>query len=316
MTYAGQTRQGRQPAILALTQDAFNKDDVITADADNAELGFAGAFSGTSSAGLKVTTLMKSSKDSQLVNAMQALTDPQQTVEQFHGSGVEYPLAVRVEGIFKTAFPEGRPNDTGAQPNKAPAPAQSLKTSAQANTVILFGDADFIQDAIAVRVLQSLDGSQHIAEPANANLSLAEGAVDQLAGSDALIALRSRGVTQRPFTRVKTMEDKAQAAYRDKIRELETSLRDTQSKLADLQHSKSEAGQFILSPEQQEQIANFRKTEADVRRQLKDVRRSLRADIDSMEDDLKWFNIALMPAVVAMAGIVIGLVKHRRAAAR
>jgi ABC-type uncharacterized transport system involved in gliding motility auxiliary subunit len=317
MTYCAQTRQGKQPAILALTADAFNKEDIITADMDNAELGFAGVFSGTSSAGLKVTTLMKSSKDSELVNPMQADSDPAEILSQFHGSGIEYPLALRVQGIFKTAFPEGKPVDTGAQPGRAPAPAQSLKASAQENTVILFGDADFIQDPVAVTEVQNPFGTaQRLVMPANGNLNLAESAVEQMAGNDALIALRSRGVTARPFTRVKTMEDKAEAAYRDKIQQLETSLRDTQTKLAQLQNSKPGGGQFILSPRQQEEIANFRKTEGGVRKQLKDVRRSLRANIDSMEDELKWFNIALMPAIVAAVGIGAGLVRHRRAAAR
>lgn len=324
MNYCVQTREGRQPAVLAMNEEAFNKDDIVTADADNAVLAFSGVFSGISTTGLKVTPLIKTSRNSELVDVMQARMAGGEVISRFHAGGEEYPLAIRLTGKFKTAFPDGKPEaapdaQTGKTEEKKeektnPAP---LRESAQENTVILFGDADFIQDPVAVNEMDNpFGGRERFVMPANGNLNIAQSAVEQMAGDNALIALRSRSVSERPFTLIKQMQGIAEASYRNKIQELEVSLRDTENKLADLQQNKDKGQKFILSPEQQKEITNFRKTEADVRRQLKEVRRNLRFEIDSLENRLKWFNVALMPALVAVAGITIGLIKRRYAAAR
>jgi ABC-type uncharacterized transport system involved in gliding motility auxiliary subunit len=318
MTYAGATRQGRQPAVLALGGDAFSTDDIVTADADNAVLAFAGVFSGTSSAGLKVTPLITTSENSQLVEGMMAQMSGDQIASRFAASGEKMALAIRLTGKFKTAFPNGKPAASPDADKKDAKPdAGALKESAQENTVLLFGDADFIQDPIAVDEIQNpFGGQQRIVMPTNGNLALAQSAVEQMAGDNALIALRSRGVSVRPFTLVRQMQERAEASYRGKIQELEESLRETESRISQLQQTKDSGQKFILSPEQQKEIANFRKKEADARKELKTVRRSLRSEIDSLENRLKWLNIAAMPALVAVAGIIIGLIKRQRAAAR
>jgi ABC-type uncharacterized transport system involved in gliding motility auxiliary subunit len=164
-------------------------------------------------------------------------------------------------------------------------------------------------------------GGQRMVIPANGNLALAQAAIDQLTGDNNLIAIRSRASRERQFTVVKAMQAKAESAYRNKIKELEASLADAQSKLNELQRSKGDKGaqgaqRFILSPEQQVEIANFRKKEAEVKVQLKDERKKLRTDIDSLENRTKWLNIALMPAIVAAAGVGLAVVRHKRRAAR
>ena len=45
MNYVARTRQGRSPAILILTEAAMNKEDIVTADADNVVMAMAGTFS-------------------------------------------------------------------------------------------------------------------------------------------------------------------------------------------------------------------------------------------------------------------------------
>ena len=296
MDYVGRTRQGRAPSVLQLTEKAVNKDDVLTGDVDNLLMVFAGAFSGTPTEGLTQTVLIKSSKNSQLVDPMTAQMGGDEVAKSFNASGTEYSLAVRLAGKFKTAFPEGKPKAPDAKPPEAnPAekkpdekkdePAdQSLKESVQENAVVLVGDSDMIQDQVAVTEAVNPFGGQRMVMPQNGNLALAQGAVEQLTGDSNLISVRSRASRERPFTVVKKMQADAEANYRTKIKDLETSLADAQKKLNELARSKSaEGGQrFILSPEQQAEIANFRKKETDVKQQLKTERKKLRADIDSL----------------------------------
>ncbi len=328
MDFVGRTRQGPQPAVLALNEKAVNKDDVITADADNLFMVFAGAFLGTPAEGLKQTVLIKSSKNSQLVDPMSAQMGGKKVGQDFVASGIEYPLALRLTGKFKTAFPDGKPKAAeppkpeGEKPEekKPDAPAESgLKESKEDSAVVLIGDADFIQDQIAVQeAANPFGGGQRVVMPANGNLAFAQGAIEQLTGDNNLITVRSRASRERQFTVVKEMQAKAESAYRSKIKELETSLQTTQTKLNELQRSKADQGgqKFILSPEQQQEITNFRKKEADSKQQLKLERKKLRGDIDSLENRIKWTNIALMPAVVAVAGIGLAVLRHKRRAAR
>jgi ABC-type uncharacterized transport system involved in gliding motility auxiliary subunit len=319
LNYMGRTRQGRAPSVLALTDQAMNGDDIITAQADNLFMVFAGAFAGTPTAGLKETVLIKTSKDSELIDPSAAQGPGDTVVNSFVASGVEYPLAVRLTGKFKTAFPKGKPGAADAKPGDKKEEDKSLKESAQENSVVLIGDSDLIQDQVSVQEMQNpFGGGQRMVMPANGNLAFAQGAIEQMTGDDNLISVRSRASRERPFTVVKKMQNAAESNYRSKIKELETSLSEAQTKLTELQNVKGDktGGKFILSPEQQQEIANFRKKETDVKQQLKAERKKLRTDIDSLENRIKWLNIAGMPVAVTFLGLGLALVSRKRRAAR
>ena len=51
----------------------------------------------------------------------------------------------------------------------------------------------------------------------------------------------------RPFTVVKKMQAAAEASYQDKIKQLQDSLSETQSKISDLQKNKQPGQRFIPS---------------------------------------------------------------------
>lgn len=323
MNYLARTRQGRAPAILVLTEAAMNKDDIVTADADNLVMAMAGTFSGTPAQGLKETVLIKSSPNSELVDLMMAQFGGESIASGFTPSGKEFPLALRLSGKFKTAFPEGKPKPKPGEetPNEEKKDEKkeeeksgpALKESSKDSTVVLVGDSDMLQDQLAVRDIPNPLGPRWIM-PANGNLSFAQSVVEQLSGDSDLISVRSRASRERPFTVVKKIQADAEANYRSKIKELETSLSDTQRKMSELQKGKQEGQRFILSPEQQQELSNFQKKEADVKTELKKVRKQVRAEIDSLETRVQWLNIAAMPAVVALSGL--GLAVWRRSKSR
>jgi ABC-type uncharacterized transport system involved in gliding motility auxiliary subunit len=152
--------------------------------------------------------------------------------------------------------------------------------------------------------------------PANGNIDLAQSMIEQLAGGDELAAVRARASRDRPFTVVKRMQAEAENKFRDKIAELERGLNETQTRLAELERSKDAGQQFILTPEQQEEIKSFRKKEAEAKKELKEVRKTLRREVDALEQRIKWTNILAMPLLVAAAGLVIAFVRHRLQGAR
>ncbi|MCF7762629.1 MAG: Gldg family protein [Verrucomicrobia bacterium] len=304
------------PAVLSLTDKGLNTDDVITAQTDNLLIPFAGAFTGTPAEGLEQTVLMKTTEKSQLVERFMAEFSGEQTVKDFVASGKELPLAIRLAGKFKTAFPDGKPAAAPADPN-AETPAEtsaSLKESRDSGVVILVADADFLNDQFSVQI-QNIFG-QRIISPRNGNLNIVQNMVEQLAGDSNLIAVRSRATLSRPFTVVKTMQAQAEENYRKRIKDLEKSLADTQTRLNELQQNKESGQRFILSPEQQAEVERFQKQQVEANKELRKVRRDLRQEIDSLENRLKWLNIAGMPFLVALSGISLALLKRKRTAAR
>jgi ABC-type uncharacterized transport system involved in gliding motility auxiliary subunit len=110
------------------------------------------------------------------------------------------------------------------------------------------------------------------------------------------------------------MEARAGQQYVGKLKVLQDSLQQTQEKLQALQ--KTGPGTTILTAQQQTEVENFKKKAAEIRRELKDVRRNLRADSEALQFWTKLINIALMPILVAIAGIAFALYRRRRVVAR
>ena len=84
----------------------------------------------------------------------------------------------------------------------------------------------------------------------------------------------------------------------------------------ELQRKRKPGEKELLSSEQRKVLADFRRKEVEARKELKQVRRQLRREIDSLENTLIFINIALMPILVVAAGITVAAVKRRRSAHR
>jgi ABC-type uncharacterized transport system involved in gliding motility auxiliary subunit len=153
--------------------------------------------------------------------------------------------------------------------------------------------------------------------PMNANLDFAQNVIEQMAGDENLIGIRSRATVSRPFTRIKKMEAEAEANGQAKIDELQQSLQDTQQRLGELQQQKQDKDQrYILSPEQKAEIENFRKKQAEVSKELKQAQKDLRKEVVSLETRLTWLNILAMPVGVTAAGIFIAVIKRKKTSAK
>ena len=300
--------QNYTPTVLSLNRTAFNRADVVTGSIQTLLYAFGGAFDVKPAPGLHVTDLVTSSSNSMLVDNAEATQRGDEATRHFKASGRALPLAVRLTGKFKTAFPDGLVIDKKPQPN-----TPALRESAAENSVILVADADMLADGAAVDV-QEVFGRK-IVVPSNGNLALAMGMVEQFAAGNDLVSLRSRGSSFRPLTVVRELEARAEQQYVGKIQSLQDELEKTQTKLQELQRAQGPGagkGGEILSPEQQAEIERFRKTAAQTRLALKEVRRNLRRDAESLVFWTKVANIAVMPILVAIAGLIVALVRRRR----
>lgn len=325
MTFSSKTRSGDgqvvdAPAVLTVTPEGVSKDDVVTSQIDTLLMPFAGAFTGTPKDGIKKTTLVRSTKNSQLVESFIAALPGDAVTRDFKRSDKEYDLAVRLVGKFKTAFPDGKPkvekkDEDKDKPEAKEDTTPQLKESKGETTVVLVSDADLLNDAVSVRIEEPFPGLR-FATPIGGNLSFVQGLVEQMAGDSSLIAVRSRATLNRPFTLVKKMEADANTKYQAQLKELEQSAQEAQQKINELQRAKSKEQRFILSPEQQKELEALRKKEAETNKKLKEVRKAFRKEIDSLETKVKWGNILAMPVIVAVSGIVLAVFKRKRTAAK
>ena len=312
----GDTAQQR-PVWLALTPEGINSNDIATAELDNIWYFSGGAFAGTPAQGLTETVLLHSTPDSQLVDGMLANFSSENVLKEFKPSGNQYALAVRLTGKFKTAFPDGKPEEKKDDPKDKPAEKKAgdtLKETKQDNTVVLIGDADMIYDGFTLRKMNGPFGTMAMAM--NGNLNFAQNLVEQLSGDNNLIAVRSRAVLAHPFTRVKKIEAEAEARYMDKIKELQDNRDKAVARLGELQQQKGQNQRFILSPEQQAEIDNLKKTEAKIGTDLRTVQKDLRRDVVSLQHHVEFVNIALMPVAVILAGVSLAVFKRKRNSAK
>src|SRR5213078_3023997 len=95
------------PTVLSLNRTAFSRDDIVTGSIETLLYAFGGAFQVKPVEGLKVTELIKSSPNSMLVDNMNATKSGDEATRAFKPNGKPLPLAVRLTGKFKTAFPQG-----------------------------------------------------------------------------------------------------------------------------------------------------------------------------------------------------------------
>ena len=320
LAFGPRERPAPRPTFLFINPDGINREDALTGQLDNLLLAEAGAFAGTPATGLQQTVLLHTTKKSEFVDGMTARFSPQKTMDDFKASGAEHPLAIRLKGKFKTAFPEGKPADSKPDDDKEnekkdeKKPADTaLKESKTESVVILVGDVDFIHDTFCFDPQMLQFG---IANPANGNFGFAQNMIEQLSGDVNLVGTRSRGALRRPFTLVQKMEAEAGDQYRDKIRKLNEELQSAQTQLNEMQAKKEPGQKLILSPEQQAKIAEFQKKQRDTQRELRDLRKNLRQDVDSLENTLKWTNIAAMPFIVIVTGLSVFFVRKQRTKAQ
>lgn len=304
------------PTVLTLNRTAFSHDDVVTSQLESLLYAFGGAFEVKPADGLAVVPLVHSSPNSMLVDNGKATAAGQAATNDFVPGGHSMLLALRLTGKFHTAFPDGPPKDKSAKPDAAPA-APGLKESAHDNAVVLVADTDMLQDGAAVDV-QNVYG-RRVVVPSNGNLAFAQALVEQLTSDESLLSLKSRASSFRPLTVVREMEAKAQLQYFGKIKELEDELNRTNEALKKLEGGPAKGAATnaqILSPEEQAELDRFKKKVAETRLSLKELRKNLRHDSEQLVFLTKLANIALMPLLVALAGIGVALVRRRRQARR
>ncbi len=308
--------QGRmQPAYLALNRNALNSSEVVTRDLGTLRLPYAGSFDTSNIAtGLKVTELITSSEQAKLVDGMSSQFNGDKIMDSFltgseDGKPVgtkKHILGLKLGGKFTTAFPNGKPSaeDTdSSNPDAKSASTEHLTESTEDNFVCLIGDTDILVDDHFLLQQRFL-----ISE----NITFVQNLVDHF-GDDTLINIRSRN-QNRPFTTIVDLEKEAQKKFEDKLKKLEAEQQEILQQKTKLESAGEGSNQFTLRIDP-EALKEIQAKELDKRKQIREIRKQLRSEIDLIQLKIKLANIGLMPVLVILFGIGFFIRKRKKTAA-
>jgi ABC-type uncharacterized transport system involved in gliding motility auxiliary subunit len=307
--------QGNQPeespVFLTLSAENISKEDTLTSQLGSLMFPFSGAFEDKTGAGLKFTSLVVSSDIAALVDVQMARFGAAAITRDFTPNATPLDLAIRLEGTFPTAFPDGKPLvDSEAREKELETPNEATSLQSGESAVVLVADSDLIYDRFCVQELNFFGTTAH--QPLNDNVAFFANALEQMSGSSDMIGIRSRGEFSRPFDRVVTLEEEARRQWQEQERLLTEKLQETRRQLSQLQSEKNQEQRLFLSREQEQAVQRFKDEEIRVNAELKNVRKSLRKEIEQLEMKVKLANIVVMPALIALIGLGYGLRRRRR----
>lgn len=309
---AGNGQVARMPVWLSLTAANLASSSPATAQLSSLLFIEPGSVSVDTREGREVVPLIETTTTAGAVPTFTlGMSQPDDIARSLVAGTTKKTLATLVRGPLATAFPDGKPQaaDT-SKPAAADASSATALKSGTA-TLLVVTDTDWLLDDFSVR-RQSLFG-QEMVQPLNDNLFLGSNLVEFLAGSPDLIALRGKRSAQRPFSVVAKMEADAQAKYNAKLSELETRLSEVQGKLSELQGKSPDGGRLVATPEVMKEIEKFQAEELQMRRERRDIRRSLREGIDALETKLLVINLLATPVLLGAFGLVFAHLRKRAA---
>ena len=324
----------RHPAYIGVDLAETDSAEVVTAELDVLNLGFAGYLKASEDAAVEVTPLVRTSADAGFLdpNLLAFTPDINSLWSGFNPQGEAVTLAARLSGTVASAYPEGRPEapkdeadgeeddanpfaevmGEGGTPSvpgegeKQELPEHIAEGEVQ---LIVVADTDLLSDRMWAQA-QSLFGQLMVTEFAS-NGDFVVNALDQLAGSSDLMSLRGRAAFSRPFDRVDELRLEAEAQFRLTEDRLQQELVETENRLSELQEARPD--QFALSPtpEQEAELEKFTDQRLRIRRELREVRRNLDASIQRLGAFLKIINIGLIPLLIGLGGLAVALLRRR-----
>jgi ABC-type uncharacterized transport system involved in gliding motility auxiliary subunit len=288
---------------LTLDRGHLAADEVVTAELNRVNLATSGFLKHKEGSATTLAPLLRSSPDAMAMPAdkVRMFPDPFAILRDFRPGSEALVLAARVSGPLKSAF-EKAPEGAGGG-------AEHLSESKAPAQIIVVADSDLLDDRNWLASQRML--GQEMTVPLADNANLVANALDYLVGSEALLSLRGREVTVRPFTRVAEIRREAERQYRAKEQELLQKLGDLQEKVNSLQLGEAQDAS-LLSDAQRQEIEGFRGQLLDTRRELRDVQLALRKDIEQLRDRIRLLNIAAVPLLIAVVAIVLALIRRAR----
>jgi ABC-type uncharacterized transport system involved in gliding motility auxiliary subunit len=292
-------------ALLGLTTENINPDDVVVGGIDVINLTTSGIIDISSDSNLNIKNLFATSKQSMKIDKenVKSRPDLNKLLQDFKPSGINYNLAVRIEGQAESLYKElNRKVKLGINN------ANHIQDGAI--NVILVADVDFLEDQFWVNV-KDYFGEELLTPFAN-NAAFVINAMENLSGASSLASLRARGIVEKPFVLINELELESEKLFREKERLLAGELKVLEDRMMSLESNAG--GTVVLGEEDLDLFKNFRQKAKDVQQELRDVKLNLREDINRVNLIIKVVNIAGVPILFCSFGFLYFIIRRYRSA--
>ncbi|MCG8379382.1 MAG: Gldg family protein [Proteobacteria bacterium] len=290
---------------LRLTENNFNADDFSTSELNLVHMGTVGSIEVKEDKGFTITRLIETSKQSTKLERDLILfqRDPSVVLNNFNSEDKKLLLAARINGKAQTYFPEGMPADEDEGEGEKPVD-KDFVSEGNIN-VILVSDTDVMADHFWVRS-QNMFGVS-VPQPIANNGDFIINSIENLAGNTDLISLRGRGKYSRPFEKVTEIRKEAETQFRQREKELQASLQETEKKIRELQQEQGDEKSYLLNNELTAEIEKFRNERIATRKELRSVQHELKKNIEKLGAQLRFINIGLIPLLITLLALMIGI---------
>ncbi|UUX48137.1 GldG family protein [Nisaea acidiphila] len=322
-----QPGQGRRlvdyVAWLELRGGNIDKSSPITTNVDTIAVASAGHIALAENARVRMTPLVSTSLGSMELDAEQVkgMRTPETLLKNYQPGASSFVVAARLTAdALTTAFPDGPPTPKSAEGEEAPSEETGAAYKAQFPTVlseaavpldvIVVADSDVLADRFWVQVQQFF--GRRVPVPVSGNGDFVLNALDALSGSSSLLGLRGRGSTARPFEVLDRIEREAEKEYAAQEERLQKTLAETEQRFEQLRRGMPEGAAAIVSDSERAEIERYRQEILRIRSELRAVQRSVREDVDRLESELWFYNIALVPLLVTVLALLLALWRTMR----
>lgn len=303
-------QRGQRPmpivTFLEIGENNVNKKEVIAAELKSMQMLFCGILKKVDVPGINVYPLITTTNKANVWKPESPTEiqypDAEKMLSKFTDGKESFMLACRIEGTFKTNFPDGIKTDDG----KTTTPAFQESSDAM---VIVVSDVDMLSDMLAYQ--NSFFGVSQIGD----NASLALNSLDYLRGSKDLISVRSRTKIDRPFDVVDEIEKQAEKDTSKQVAEINAKIEEYDKKLQELGTGASQSQEEAKLVES-EVIKERKKIEEEMRmarKQLRQVNAGKLQKIEALGDKIQTINMLAAPIVVLIIAIVLALLRYVKA---
>lgn len=293
---------------LRLTEKNFNTADFSTSELNVIHIATAGSIEVKEDKGMTLTPLIQTSRQSTKLERDLILfqRDPSVVLNNFKSEDKQLTLAARIVGKAGTYFPDGKP----AADADSEQPTDRDFVSEGDINIILVADTDIMADLFWIRT-QNIFGVS-VPQPIANNGDFVINSIENLAGNTDLISLRGRGKFSRPFDRVEAIRKAAEARFRQREKELQASLEQTEQKIHALQREQGDKQSYLLNNKLTQEIDKFRSERIKTRKELRSVQHELKKNIEKLGTQIRFINIGLIPLLITLVALFIGIYRTNK----
>ena len=314
------------PAVLNTRAQDFNHEDVVMDSLESINFYLASHIEVEKASSIEMTALVQTSKQAMPIDIQRFryIWHPSVLLQDFSPTGERYPLAGRIQGIFKSAFDARPEKEIDADSENEAEDEDTLEKmqddnqylaphiakTEQPGVMIVIADSDVLTDQMWVQKRQFL--GHPFLQPFSGNRDFIVNLIDNLFGSNDLIGIRSRASYSYPFTRVQEIEQKASHKYRATEENLQKELNETESKLQKLQQKRADKKSQLLTASQRKEVNKFKRKKVEIRKKLRNVQHQLVKDIENLGAKIKIINVITMPIIITVIALFIGFLRVRK----